>query len=55
MLDALQRKFPRDAVGGVDRVGVATKAVAPEVSRLLMSFGGSSLGAAYTELCIQAI
>ena len=44
MLDALQKKFPRDAVGRVDSVGVATKAVAPEVSQLLISFGGSSFG-----------
>jgi hypothetical protein len=45
VLDALQRKFPRDAVGREDGVGVATKAVAPqEVSQLLMSFGGSSFG-----------
>jgi hypothetical protein len=45
VLDALQRKFPRDALGRVDSVGVATKAVAPEeVSQLLCSFGGASFG-----------
>ena len=55
MLDALQKKCPRDAVGREDGVGVATKAVAPEVSHLLMSLEALLLGAAYTELCIQPI